>query len=400
MNGKEIILGLKFIGEDLIEEAEYGSFAAAAEKPSRTMVRRPFLIAAMIALMLLLMGCTVAAVAYSQGWFENYFTAQSGTPLSEGQISFISEHEQVIEETQVQNEWTVELKSAMTDGETAYIILGVTGPEGVTVGNEIVDGIVKTRMTFENSSMKGDGDAITCSAGMVSGKGNYWYGSGSVWAEDNDGLDNTGEIVYQLTFNKIHADQETSITDPFGPDIEFYIHLENIVLEYDDEEYRQELLNGKYKGQTDVMFTSEETERMICMDVVAEGTWDFTVNFAESAAGVELLSAPVTTEAFVIQNTGPDIDDYIYTTDGVTMTSFVLKPLSAAVYYEYDGGVNFTDEENLVYAVMKDGSRIALRDRGAGGVGYSLLEAESPIVTEELDYILMADGTKLKSQTE
>lgn len=395
MNGKEIILGMTFVGSDLIQEAECGSFCAETEKRVYGKTRRPLLIAAMIGLMLLLMGCTVAAVAYTQGWFASYFSAQSEAPLSEGQISFIAEHEQMIQETQVHNDWTVELKSAMTDGNTAYIILSVRAPEGVKVGNEIVDGIVKTRMTFENNSMKGDGNAVTCSAGIASAEGNYWYQTGSSWAEDNDGLDNTGDIVYQLTFNKFYANQETSITDPFGPDIDFYIHLENIALEYDDEEYRQELLNGKYKGQTDVMFTPEETEKLIRVDVISEGTWDFIVNFAESEAGVELLSVPVTTMAFVTVDTGPDIDDYVYTTDAVTLDSFQLKPLSAAVFYEYDGGVNLTDAEHPVYAVMKDGSRIALWDRGSGGVGCSLLEAEAPVVAEEVDHILLTDGTKI-----
>lgn len=64
MNGKDIFLGLKYVGEDLIEEAEYGHFSVKAEKTeknekNRRLIRRPFLVAAIIAMMLLLVGCAV-----------------------------------------------------------------------------------------------------------------------------------------------------------------------------------------------------------------------------------------------------------------------------------------------------------------------------------------------------
>ena len=60
MNGKDIFLGLKYVGEDLIQEAEYGSFSAKHEKrkaSAKRVLKRPLLIAAIIGLMLFLMGC-------------------------------------------------------------------------------------------------------------------------------------------------------------------------------------------------------------------------------------------------------------------------------------------------------------------------------------------------------
>lgn len=67
MNGKDIFLGLKYVGDDLIEKAEYGQFPTKAEKNekktnSRKQIRRPFLAAAIIAMMLLLVGCAVVYV--------------------------------------------------------------------------------------------------------------------------------------------------------------------------------------------------------------------------------------------------------------------------------------------------------------------------------------------------
>ena len=70
MNGKDIFLGLKYVGDDLIEKAEYGQFPTKAEhtatQKKRMSIRRPFLIAAIIAMMLLLVGCAVVYVLSMQ----------------------------------------------------------------------------------------------------------------------------------------------------------------------------------------------------------------------------------------------------------------------------------------------------------------------------------------------
>lgn len=70
MNGKDIFLGLKYVGEDLIEEAEYGEFSShetkKEQKTTRKLFRRPLLVAALIALMLLLVGCAVVYVLSMQ----------------------------------------------------------------------------------------------------------------------------------------------------------------------------------------------------------------------------------------------------------------------------------------------------------------------------------------------
>ena len=155
-------------------------------------------------------------------------------------------------------------------------------------------------------------------------------------------------------------------------------------------------MNGKYAGQTDVMFTNEETKRLQCEEILAEGTWDFTVNFGESGEGVELLNQPISTMASIFRKTGPEIWDYEHVVDKVTVTSFVLRPLSATIHYECDGGANFNDHKEMrVYAVMKDGSQVELEDYGGGGRGFAVLTAKAPIVLENVDYILLADGVRI-----
>ena len=60
MNGQEIFLGLSYISRKYIEEAETETVSGGAGKVHR--IRRPFLLAAMIALLLLLVGCAAVYV--------------------------------------------------------------------------------------------------------------------------------------------------------------------------------------------------------------------------------------------------------------------------------------------------------------------------------------------------
>lgn len=64
MNGKKMLFGLQYIGDDLIENAEFGHFSADCEwdGKKRRAVRRPLLVAALVGLGLLLVGCAVAYV--------------------------------------------------------------------------------------------------------------------------------------------------------------------------------------------------------------------------------------------------------------------------------------------------------------------------------------------------
>ena len=64
MNGRDIFRGLQYIGDDLIENAETGQFPAQNQGSGKTRrpIRRSLLIAALIALLLLLVGCAAVYV--------------------------------------------------------------------------------------------------------------------------------------------------------------------------------------------------------------------------------------------------------------------------------------------------------------------------------------------------
>lgn len=386
MTTEELLEALTDIDGKAIQNAQ----KAAPRKPQLKGRRFVVLIAAVIALMAVTM--TAFAAENIVSWFQGFFAKNTQEELSQGQIQYIEENEQIIAESQTQSEWTVELRSVMSDGDTAYVIIGVTAPEGVSLAQNLDGDHYTDRFYLSNGE---DGEVLSCSEKLFSAEGNYSVTGAVGWKEDGDGLENTKNVVWELSVNDLGLDTEMNIPELFGDNTEWYIHIDSIVHQYENEAYKQELLNGKYSGQTDIMFTSEEAELLDIEEVLAEGPWDFSFTFTGNEMGVELLSAPVVTEANVFIKTGPEITDYEHTIDDVTVTSVVLRPLSATISFEYDGGVNFTDfEERLVFAVMKDGSQIELEDYGGGGSS-AVLKAKVPIVLEEVDYILLADGTKL-----
>ena len=77
MKSKDIFLGLKYVGEDLIEQAEYGTFSESRH-PRKV---RPLLIAALVALLLMLVGCAVVYVLKMESIKIGVSSAQRGYSL-------------------------------------------------------------------------------------------------------------------------------------------------------------------------------------------------------------------------------------------------------------------------------------------------------------------------------
>lgn len=386
MKPEKILTAMNDIDGKIILEAH--DALPRSKRPAR---RR---IAVLVAAVVALMAMTVTAFAAEDiaGWFRNYFSNQSETDLTPGQIEFIEENEQVVTEAQEENGWTVELRSAISDGEKAYFIIGITAPEDVSLDEKVVDGSIKGRFTTGNHMY----ETIIPSVPRSSIDDNYQYVYRVRWEEDGDGLSNTKNIVFKLSLDKWYPDQPCSLTEPFGPDVDFTIRIEDIIHKYQDEEYLEELMNGKYAGQTDVMFTHEETQRLNITETMVEGIWEFTVNFAADGEGIELLTSPIEVQSDIWRQYGEGIWDYDYYRENIIVTSVILRPLTVTLFYEdCNGGPTFSLFDTPTYAVMADGSRIELRDYGSSGVGGKALEAESPIVLEEVDYILFPDGTKL-----
>ena len=359
--------------------------------------------AALIAAVIALMALTVTAFAAEDiaSWFKQYFSKQSEAPLTPGQIEFIEENEQIIAETQANNGWTVELKSAITDGKTGYVIFGITAPEEYTLGN-LIDSPDESHIIPGNSGMKAEGkELFTASVPLISKDQNYTWSLSYGFEEDGDGKDNTIDYVFQLNIEKLYNDKDILLDDPFNA--EFYFCFDKFVRSYRDTEYEQELLNTKYKGQTDYMLEPEEVERLYQVEILTDGLWEFTVSFADTQADtLELISDPVYTEVLASVEIESDalFNDRKNEIMDVKMTSFKLTALGATVTCDFEGDVvgalfeyqNLYGYENrYIFVVMKDGTQIPLHASGRS----DNFVAESPIVLSEVDHVLLADGTKL-----
>ena len=387
------------------------TYVANAQAPVQKVrtFRRPLLIAAVVALMLLLVGCTVA---YVNGWFTDFFAARSDEPLSSEQVEFIQEHEQIIQETQVKGDWTIELKSALYAGDTAYVIFGVTAPADVDLEeanihtprdqDEIIPGNKFNMATaIENKTSP---EMLRTSLNSQYPELGFYYAGGGNWQADNDGRSNTLDYYFRISPEKLDPSKEIP-EDPFRSDIEFYFRFENFIHTWEDAEKRAEI-DAKYAGQ-DYMIDGEEMEGLYQYETLVEETWEFTITFEGKQleqTSVELITGePAMTWGLVTWK----LDDrpLIYETGSgiaaVKIVSFVLNPFGAEVSYDmkqpafptpfidYQSHNGYPDP--FVYAVMNDGSKIALHTHGTG----DQLEAETPIVLSEVDHILLGSGEQL-----
>ena len=379
-------------------------YVADARRPvkKRISFRRPLLVAAIVALMLLLVGCTVA---YVNGWFTDFFAARSDAPLSSEQIEYIQENEQIIQETQVNGNWMVELKSAITDGETGYVLFSITAPkdidlEGYHSGKYGEDYISPGNSSWGRNSSRA---LIVASTGWSDPELNFMWQEGGSWKADNDGLPNTLNYVVETRIERVYPNQPMLLEEPFGPDVTFTVTFDDFTLEYEDPEVRRKI-DEKYAGMTDYMVEQEDLVGLHKSEILADGEWKLTIPFNKvSTEPVELITnEPAMTWALVTWKL--DDEPTFYKTgsglEAVKITSFLLNPFGATVTYEFEEPAynafiayekHFGYTDRFVYAVMKDGSQIALRTDGTG----DKLKADTPIVLSEVDHILLGSGEQL-----
>ncbi len=240
-----------------------------------------------------------------------------------------------ISQEATQDGYTVQLKSVETDGYVVRILLGITAPEGTALPD----------IQFSNWY-----SALAPTSGAVSGGG-----STNRIMDDGDGKDNTADCL--LIDSPIMADGSM----PFTPGSTWEAHLVDIV----------------HSGWDSVNNRSYN-------DTLAEGEWLFSIHFDEQNGDyreLELLSQPVSAQASTgWRADGTDVSETFRITS-VKVRSMSIRLTSDAGenadFFHFGGGSS--------YAVMKDGSQIEILNS----------EFVEPIDLEKLDYILLADGTRL-----
>ena len=403
MKEKRVFYALGYVKDQYIEEMYADQKIIVSKRPAK----RIWLMAAIVAIIALLVGCTIA---YTNGWFTDFFSSRSDEPLSDNQLEYIKNNEQIIQETKADAGWTVELKSTITDGNTGFILFSVTAPEDIdleaNIGRNIFDGdfITPGNNSF-NNYIKKRRTLIVPSTGLINKEMNCFWHDQSYWKADNDGLANTLDYMIEIRFEKYYPEQEDILEAPFGSDVTFNVRFIDFTYEYEDPEIRK-ALDEKYAGQDNYLIGGEEMQDLNKSDVLVEGEWEFNINFGVDAAEcIELISTPIMVEALVSRRIGDDGTIFYDTTDcleQVKLTSFRLTSFGATLMFEEDEDMlgEFIEYQNWygyedrhVYVIMKDGSQIALHTDGRGTV----LSADSPVVLEEVDHVLFSDGTKLSA---
>ena len=326
MTGKELLIELGNIDEAFYHEAELRG----------RVLRKPLLIAAVVAVLLLLAGCGYAVMS-GTAWFQAYFARENKQPLSQGQMELIANSTKEMGDRVTVGGYTLTLESAIAEPKTAYIKLRITGDKpfsgkSVTLGTGKVPGEDRLEsMFFPKGSSPREASP---------------FGAGS-WVFD----DPVGNEVSVL----IRMDQRTNQENvAFEAGVPYILHLTDLT-EWDDG------------GET----------------IIAEGPWDFEIVFDHLNDGqLELISGPVTVSA-----------------NGVSLTldSFKLGTMGADVTFQ---PVDPSDMRTMAVlalsqVVLNDGSTVDLRPTSFDPEGHGSLGLVSPIDLKDVSYVELRDGTQL-----
>lgn len=389
MTNLELLRALSYVSAENLAGAE--ALQGDTPAPRRKMGPRLFLIAAAIALSLLLVGC---AVAYSSGWFQRVFSARSDVPLSSDQIQYLEHNEQPVGQSLGNDGWNIELKSTISDGTVGYLVFQVTAPSGTDLEQYLNPPTIQAKHLTPGNyshSKKAAYSMVIASIGSISQEQNYMYLDGGSWLPDNDGQHNT--VLYCMTIrcNKLYPERPMGLAQPFGKDISFRIRFMGVCLDYTDTAI-EESIDAQYAGQ-EYFVDGDALAGLFCTDVLTDEEWDFEVTLDADNQFAELISQPTAVQARVFYYADAEQSTAIAKQEAIPLRSFRVTPFGASVVFDLPPDTNgasiLPDSDSQIYAVMKDGSRIVLLE------DQDKLLAQSPIVLSKLDYILLADGTKL-----
>lgn len=396
MKAIDLLVGFGSVKDSYVISAEEFRQGKHKAQIKRLSTRKVWLIAAVIALTLLLVGC---AVAYASGWFQQVFSSRSETPLSSEQIQYIQNNEQIVGQSQTINDWTVDLKSTICDGRTGYLVFQITAPDDMDLEQYLNPPTVDDkRLSPGNYSVSRDRmyPLSKASIGNLNEEKNYMFADGGNWISDNDGKANSVLYCMSIRCEKLYPDKPMLLEDPFGKENTFHIRFMGITLEYTNLELQKEI-EEKYAGQAYIV-DGEEAAGLFCSDILTDEEWNFEVTFDSDNQFMELITQPVSVQAIVWRYADEKQWETKDSLEEVQIASFRVTPFGANISYVPRPeaiGISlqlWQDTDDEIYAVMKDGSRIKLDLTGADA---TILQAQTPIVLSQLDYILLEDGTKL-----
>lgn len=305
----------------------------SAEKCNMSASFRKLAVIAMMILTLMTFSVTAVGAITGAAWFENYFQKIKGEPLSESQGAFIDENTVDYAKSVTLNGYTVSVEYALTDGFVAYIKVKLTAPEGVILNADDYGFMYQNKSRFYPAD------------GSNPSRSTSWH------MENENPNDST--VYFPVVCHGSGLDAGTKW-----------------ILELGD------------------LFKSTQREDGIYENtVIAEGTYRFELVLSEVGhESVELLSEPIHYTRTI------QITESEYKEEDVSITSIILRPLSAAIRFEGDEDVAAIAGMPMV--VMKDGSSVEMKIR-IGGNGETGYQMDVPIDLGEVEHVLLPNGTKI-----
>ncbi len=362
MKPETILHALTDLDEDLILDA--------AEQPCRPNIHRRRLSALLTAAVLAstLVG---TCFAYTDGasWFRRFFTAHSGEVLTESKNAYLDQSAAAFRQSYTKDGFTVSLESALSDGVNTIIQFRVEAPEGTALDAHSY-GITNWE-GFE----------------LVGGNGETLRDSGGWDSYDENPNDNIFSLLYTSCNNWYdkHIDRIFGTTWSVRIDSIQGRYLENLHTE-----------NFRYWDET-----------------LVTGPWEFNITLPESGnRELQFISQPVTlpvTMQHPIRTEDREEKGYIipeYYQEDIVITSLRLRALSFAIDFQRIDGTKANADFESFAIVTRDGSEVIVGTHqsgllgtvGSGAPGRITFNLGSPIVLEEVDHILLPNGTKLYPQ--
>ena len=266
-------------------------------------------------------------------WFQDYFSRYS--ELSENQITFIEDNTTNIAQSQTCNGYTIEVDSAFSDGSYSIVKLKLIAPEDVSL--------------LATNFFPGNDDVL-----VPTGEEHLTQWSGGWGCYVDDATPNIADINF-------------FIKEKIGNRTQWTLRIEDIYGTYEEN-----IGTSDYRQWTELL---------------VEGAWEFQIEFSDKGfQEIELIKEPIPGEV----NIGLNKDSY----HDVMITSFILRPMTAEITYEYVVPVHGAGDFDPIYVVMKDGSEIMLLPQSGSPIQCKYHFA-APIILEDADHVLMPDGTKL-----
>lgn len=336
MKAEDLLIGLNELEDELVLDARDSSHGRSSH-------RRIFAAILAAAIAVSLIGCAYAVLSEAD-WFKDFFSTRAEQELSPGQEAYIEERTQEFIQSVTVNGYTMTVESAIADKYDAYIKIKFEAPSGVVLDAESY---------LDEIRVDEKGAPITPFA-RADGS-DFSYSGSLAPIEDGNLTDNVYRMMYHLHLN---PDWDFSFNDGSVWTLDFH----NMFAYYDDPDKEEQL--------------------------VAEGHWHFDLVFEHiSNSEVQFLAEPLPYTVTIYEDAEPTYQD-------VTITSVKLRTMT--------GELTFGDLEEsyraagfaMLTIVMKDGSSVEMGMHSGGSyeIKYSL---KAPIILEEVDYILLPDGTKL-----